>query len=77
MSGSPAGLPAVRSPYGLDEPLNGSETALVRPYLVAWERGQERARQQRRRLTLVLAADFGIGLDAHVVGAGVPDGQLP
>ncbi|WP_308186115.1 hypothetical protein [Streptomyces sp. MNU76] len=40
---------------------------LVRPYLVADER--EQARQSRRRLALVLAADFGIDLDRHVVGA--------
>lgn len=39
----------------------------MRPYLVADE--QERARQRRRRVALVLAADFGIDLDAHVVGA--------
>ncbi|MDH2388731.1 hypothetical protein QCN29_08010 [Streptomyces sp. HNM0663] len=69
-AGRPAGIPALRSPYGLDEPLNGSDNALVRPYLVAWERGQDQARQQRRRLTLVLAADFGIDLDAHAVDAG-------
>ncbi|MDH2389758.1 hypothetical protein QCN29_13325 [Streptomyces sp. HNM0663] len=67
--GSPAGLPEVRSPYGLDEPLDGGAAALVRPYLIEHERRRERARQQRRRLTLVLAVDFGIDLDAHVVGA--------
>ncbi|WP_308295414.1 hypothetical protein [Streptomyces sp. MUM 178J] len=66
----PAGLPAARSPYGLDEPLDGGAVALVRPYLNEHERRRERARQQRRRLTLILAADFGIDLDAHVVGAG-------
>jgi hypothetical protein len=40
---------------------------LVRPYVVADER--ERFRQHRRRLALVLAADFGVDLDRHVVGA--------
>ncbi|MER7106265.1 hypothetical protein [Streptomyces sp. NPDC000229] len=30
----PPTLPALRSPYGLDEPLDGAETALVRPYLL-------------------------------------------
>lgn len=59
--------PAHRSPYGLDTPLDGSANAVVRPYLLENER--ERARQSRRRLTLVLAADFGIDLDQHVVGA--------
>ncbi|MET9081511.1 hypothetical protein ABZX77_06340 [Streptomyces sp. NPDC004237] len=42
-------------------------SALVRPYLTAHER--EAALQQRRRLALVLAADFGIDLDQHVIGA--------
>ncbi|MFB7374264.1 hypothetical protein ACFC0D_30990 [Streptomyces sp. NPDC056222] len=55
-------LPAPRSPYGLDVPLDGRETALVRPYLRAHE-------QRSRRLALVLAADFGIDLDTHLVGA--------
>ncbi|UUU22932.1 hypothetical protein [Streptomyces sp. DSM 40750] len=61
--------PAPRSPYSLDtdSPLDGAVSPLVRPYLVAAER--EQARQSRRRLALVLAADFGIDLDCHVVGA--------
>ncbi|WP_329621421.1 hypothetical protein [Streptomyces sp. NBC_01255] len=65
-------LPRPRSPYGLDEPLNGDETALVRPYLLAYYQRQERARQRQRRLALVLAADFGIDLDTrdlHGLGA--------
>ncbi|WP_439959551.1 hypothetical protein [Streptomyces scabiei] len=63
--------PPPRSPYDLDPhtPLDGSTSPLVRPYLVAVER--EQARQSRRRLALVLAADFGIDLDRHVVGAEV------
>ncbi|WP_240137917.1 hypothetical protein [Streptomyces sp. MUM 178J] len=64
----PPRLPTPQSIYGLDAPLDGDETALVRPYVVAWERWQERSRQQR--LTLALAADFGLGRDAHAVGAG-------
>ncbi|MFJ2259580.1 hypothetical protein ACIOKD_14795 [Streptomyces sp. NPDC087844] len=60
--------PEPRSPYGLAEaPLDGGVSPLVRPYLVAVE--QERARQSRRRIALVLATDFGIDLDRHVVGA--------
>ncbi|CAM5233173.1 hypothetical protein SNARM312S_04470 [Streptomyces narbonensis] len=55
-------LPTPRSPYGLDAPLDGTETPLVRPYLRAHE-------QRSRRLALVLAADFGIDLDTHLVGA--------
>ncbi|WP_137993253.1 hypothetical protein [Streptomyces vilmorinianum] len=49
-----------RPPYGLDEPLDADETAMVRPYLLAHER---QARQLQRRLALVLAADFDINLD--------------
>lgn len=60
-------LPFHRSPYCLHLPLDGTESRLVRPYLVAHER--EEARQRRRRPALVLAADFGIDLDRHVIGA--------
>ncbi|MGW0731166.1 hypothetical protein [Streptomyces sp. NPDC002851] len=42
---------------------------MVRPYLVEHERWQERADRRRRRLALVLAADFHLDLDRHVVGA--------
>ncbi|MFF9036722.1 hypothetical protein ACF090_14765 [Streptomyces sp. NPDC014892] len=64
---APQGLPAQRSPYGLHGPLDGGGTVMVRPYVVEAER--EEARQSRRRLALVLAADFGIDLDEHVIGA--------
>ncbi|MGW7419733.1 hypothetical protein ACWGJB_06635 [Streptomyces sp. NPDC054813] len=56
-----------RSLYGLATLLDGAESALVRPYLTAHER--EAALQQRRRLALVLAADFWIDLDQHDIGA--------
>ncbi|MEU5717302.1 hypothetical protein AB0G71_16215 [Streptomyces sp. NPDC020403] len=75
----PTGVPArqrtraratrPRSPYGLGERLAGEDSALVRPYLVAYERQEERARQHLRRLSLVMAADFGIDLDARDVHA--------
>ena len=66
----PAPWPPVRrSPYGLEEPLPGEATAVVRPYVVLAERECERARQRQRRVAMVLAADFGIDLDLHVVGA--------
>jgi hypothetical protein len=44
---------------------------MVRPYVLEAERARdrERARQYRRRVALVLAADFGIDMDRHVVGA--------
>ncbi|MFF4257507.1 hypothetical protein ACFY1L_40610 [Streptomyces sp. NPDC001663] len=65
-----ASLPHPRSPYGLHAPLDGADSLLVRPYLAAHEReAEEVALQQRRRLALVLAADFGIDLDRHLVGA--------
>ncbi|URM91226.1 hypothetical protein LUW75_15970 [Streptomyces sp. MRC013] len=65
-----AGLPRLRSPYGSAEPLDGHASPLVRPYLLAHER---RENQARRRLTLLLAADFGIDLDTRILhGAGVP-----
>ncbi len=61
----PISVALPRSPYGLDLPIDGAETALVRPYLAADE-------QRQRRLALVLAADFGIDLDTHVLyGVGV------
>ncbi|MEV8567021.1 hypothetical protein AB0436_15860 [Streptomyces sp. NPDC051322] len=60
-------LPTHRSPYSQAGPLDGGTSALARPYLVAHE--QERARQGRRRLALVLAADFGVDLDRHLIGA--------
>ncbi|KRD21120.1 MULTISPECIES: hypothetical protein [unclassified Streptomyces] len=60
-------LPLHRSPYGLGGSLDGADSVLVRPYLAAHDR--ESALQQRRRLALVLAADFGIDLDGHLIGA--------
>lgn len=60
-------LPRHRSPYGLLTPLDGTDSALVRPYLAAHH--QEAAFQERRRLALVLAADFGIDLDRRLIGA--------
>ncbi|MFD6855577.1 MULTISPECIES: hypothetical protein [Streptomyces] len=63
---TPDGLPVARSPYGLEHPLDGGASALVRPYLPAEDRGGVR---RRRRLALVLAADFGVDLDPHVLGA--------
>ncbi|MFG3514547.1 hypothetical protein [Streptomyces bobili] len=67
-------LPKPRSPYGLPVLLDGTRTAPIRPYVLAVERDdqereRERARQTRRRVALVLAADFGVDLDPHVIGA--------
>jgi hypothetical protein len=69
-------LPPHRSPYCRLLPLDGAENRLVRPYLTvhehhhAHDHAHERDRQQCRRLALVLAADFGIDLDQHLIGAG-------
>jgi hypothetical protein len=67
-------LPVHRSPYGLPVLLDGRAAASVRPYVLAAERedrerDHERARQARRRVALVLGADFGIDLDRSVLGA--------
>lgn len=56
-------LPAHRSPYGLDDPLDGGANAVVRPYLDVCER--EFARRQRPRRAPVLTADFWIDPDRH------------
>ncbi|GHH88305.1 hypothetical protein GCM10017771_33000 [Streptomyces capitiformicae] len=66
-------LPAHRSPYGLHPVLDGETAAMVRPYVITWERefaAHERALQHRRRTALVLAAEFGVDLDQHLIGAG-------
>ncbi|MGW1029181.1 hypothetical protein ACWD4J_36805 [Streptomyces sp. NPDC002577] len=57
-------LPAHRSPYGIDGPIDGGATALVRPYVVVHEEGSVR----QRRLALV-HADCRIDLDRHLIGA--------
>ena len=64
-------LPAHRSPYGLPVPLDGHAAASVRPYVLAAERARERewVWQCRRRVALVLTADFGVYLDRHLIGA--------
>ncbi|CAL9432522.1 hypothetical protein SUDANB99_02072 [Streptomyces sp. enrichment culture] len=59
-----AHIPRPRSPYGLNHPLDGDASPLVRPYLLAHELEQTQA---WRRLTLLLAADFGIDLDTRVL----------
>ncbi|MFJ8692191.1 hypothetical protein [Streptomyces roseolilacinus] len=64
---TPPRLPAQRSPYGREESYDATTSPLVRPYLVEYEQRVERARQQKRRLTLLLAADFGIDLDTRVL----------
>lgn len=65
--------PAPMDPVPPFEPLDGSEPDPVRPYVLEVERARarnrERAQQYRRRLALFLAADCGIDLDPHVVGA--------
>lgn len=58
-----------RSPYCLHLPLDGADSRLVRPCLTAHEE-ERAARQRRRRVTPVLAADFGIDLDQHTIGVG-------
>ncbi|MFC7937611.1 hypothetical protein ACFU2J_15455 [Streptomyces sp. NPDC057387] len=66
---TPARLPLHHSPYCRHLPLDGTASRLVRPYLAVHEHAQEQERRRHRRLALVLAADFGIDLDQHIVGA--------
>ncbi|MFJ7238273.1 hypothetical protein ACIQWB_14220 [Streptomyces olivaceus] len=68
-----ARLPLHHSPYCRHLPLDGTASRLVRPYLVVHE-VQEQQRTEYRRRALVLAADFGIDLDQHLVGA--PQGTV-
>lgn len=67
------GAARPRSPYGLTDTFVWQDTPLIRPYLAAYERQEERAARQRwRRLSLVMAADFGLDLDTrdvHATGA--------
>jgi hypothetical protein len=60
--------PAHRSLYGLPVLLDGRASALARPHVLAAERERERECARRRRIALVLAADFGIDLDQHLIG---------
>lgn len=53
--------PTVRAWHA---PIDGAATALVRPYLPAYER-EEAVRQQRR--IILLAATYGIDLDTRVI----------
>ncbi|MFB6844819.1 hypothetical protein ACFCXS_08160 [Streptomyces sp. NPDC056373] len=63
----PAYLPHPRSPYGLPTPLDGADSRLVRPYLLA--HAQEAALWRCRHLDLDLVADFGIDPDEYLIGA--------
>ena len=59
-------IPAQRSPYSREqaEPLNGADSALVRPYWTA----HERAVRRRRRRVLWLAT-MGLDLDTRDIHA--------
>ena len=57
----PAAISTPRSPRP-PEFLRGEDTPLIRPYLVAYEREQERRRQRDRRTAATLAT---LGIDFH------------
>ncbi|MBA2808655.1 hypothetical protein E0500_014925 [Streptomyces sp. KM273126] len=57
----PALAPTVRRWY---EPVDGTSTPLVRPYLQAHER-EEEARIQRLRRDSLRCATYGLDLDTH------------
>jgi hypothetical protein len=62
----PTVRPVRRTPKH-SAPLDGHEVALVRPYLIAWEREQEQRRQRERRRAAVLATmgqDYAAGVSA-------------
>nr|WSY52312.1 hypothetical protein OG999_20785 [Streptomyces sp. NBC_00886] len=50
------------------EPIDGSATTLVRPYLAAYER-EEKARSQRPRCDALRLAAYGIDLDIRAIHA--------
>ncbi|MFF3871364.1 hypothetical protein [Streptomyces sp. NPDC001978] len=47
-----------------DEPIDGTATPFVRPYLTAYER-EEKARLQRLRRDALWLATYGVDLDIH------------
>ncbi|MFP8886068.1 MULTISPECIES: hypothetical protein [Streptomyces] len=66
-----ARIPAPRSPYSREQarPLDGADSALVRPYWAAHERtAHERAARRRRRRVLWLAT-MGLDLDTRNIHA--------
>ncbi|RZB17352.1 hypothetical protein StrepF001_21725 [Streptomyces sp. F001] len=61
----PIPAPTVRHWYAL---IDGTGTALVRPYLTAHER-EEKARIQRLRRDILWCATYGVDLDARDIHA--------
>ncbi len=61
----PVPAPTVRPWY---EPIDGASTALVRPYLQAYDR-EEKARLQRLRRDSLWCATYGIDLDTRDIHA--------
>jgi hypothetical protein len=61
----PTIAPTVRHWY---EPLDGTATPLIRPYLTAYER-EEKARLQRLRRDTLWCATYGIDLDTRDIHA--------
>ncbi|MGW0884498.1 hypothetical protein [Streptomyces sp. NPDC002671] len=57
--------PSVRPWY---EPIDGTSTPLVRPYLTAYER-EEKARIQRLRRDILWCATYGVDLDTRDIHA--------
>lgn len=64
---SPAPAPTVLAWYA---PLDGTDTALVRPYLTAHE-CEEKARLQRLRRDILWCATYGVDLDSRDIHAGL------
>jgi hypothetical protein len=65
VSSRPRVASTVRAWY---EPIDGSATPLVRPYLTAYER-EEKARLQRLRRDTLWLATYGVDLDSRDIHA--------
>lgn len=61
---TPSRAPVAATVRTWDQPLDGAATALVRPYVVTYER-DEKARLQRLRRDTLWCATYGIDLDTR------------
>jgi len=62
----PSRLPVAATVRTWYEPIDGAATALVRPYLDAYEQG-EKARVQRLRRDALWCATYGLDLDTRYI----------
>ncbi len=70
-AGAPAAAPSrfrASAARHWNEPIDGTSTPLVRPYLTAYER-DEKARIQRLRRDILWCATYGVDLDTRDIHA--------